>query len=76
MGRGACEDGGGDARGSGEEGILASEHERAYVNDGKLRSAESCTSTMVTTVVDEVVGDIAMGEDGGELDAHQLADPW
>ena len=32
----------------GEEGILASGYERAYVNGGKLRSAESCTSTMVT----------------------------
>src|SRR5262245_39063688 len=59
-----------------EEGVLASGYERAYVNGGKSQiGRELHLDDGDTGMVDEVVGDIAMGEDSGNLMPYQLADP-
>ena len=60
----------------GEEGVLTSGYERAYENGGKSQvGGELHLDDGDAGMLEEVVGNVAMGKDGGELVAYQLAHP-
>ena len=58
----------------GEEGVLASGYERAYVNGREPEvGRELHFDDGEAGMFEEVVGNIAMGKDGGKLVPYQLA---